>query len=68
MIYPDALGWVENEYSRLVETSGIRYKYSFMQGDPFHPPFDVKKEGDKLYQNNIEIPMLHFRRSKVFPL
>lgn len=61
-------GWVEGKYSRIVENSGLRYRYSFFQGDPYHPPFDLKKENGKLFQNNIEIPMLHFRRMKRFPL
>jgi len=65
---PESNGWVEGLYSRLLEKSGLRYKYSFFQGDPYHPPFDLRKEGDKLFQNNIEIPMLHFRRSKRWPL
>lgn len=69
LTYPNPTGWVEQGYSRLLEGSGLRYKYSGdLQGDPYHPPFDLRKEGDKLYQNNIEIPMIHFRRSKKYPL
>jgi len=68
MIYPEVNGWVENEYSRLVEQSGLKYRYSFEQGDPYHPPFNLVKKDGKLYQDGIEIPMLHFRRSKIWPL
>jgi hypothetical protein len=62
-------GWVEGLYSRLLENSGLEYKYSGdLQGDPYHPPFNLKKEDGKLYQDGIEIPMLHFRRRKIYPL
>lgn len=64
----EANGWVEKEYSRLVETSGLRYKYSFFQGDPYNPPFNLSKIDGRLYQDGVEIPMLHFRRLKVWPL
>jgi len=88
---PTAIGWVEDKYSRLLEESGLRYKYSGdLQGDPYRPPFKLKKENDKLSQlitigngtlgvsgrtkfyyepaEWFEIPMLHFRRSKIWPL
>lgn len=68
MITPECTGWVETEYSRLVERSGLRYKYSFHQGDPYNPPFNLKKIDGKLFQDDIEIPMLHFRRTKTWPL
>lgn len=68
MTTPDCTGWVEKGYSRLLEQSGLRYKYSFHQGDPYNPPFNLKKVDGKLFQNDIEIPMLHFRRTKKFPL
>ena len=65
----NALGWVEKEYSRLLEESGLNYKYSGdLQGDPYHPPFNLKKIDGKLFQDGIEIPCLHFRRSKIWPL
>lgn len=65
---PKVTGWVENSYSRLVERSGLRYKYSFFQGDPFHPPFNLAKVNGKLFQDGEEIAMLHFRRDKHWPL
>lgn len=61
-------GWVETEYSRAVEKSGLKYKYMMEQGDPFHPPFNLKLEGNTLYQDGKEIAMLHFRRKKQWPL
>lgn len=66
--YPESTAWVENGYSRLVEQSGLRYKYSFMQGDPYHPPFNLIKVAGKLFQDGEEIAMLHFRRDKHWPL
>lgn len=66
---PEPNGWVEGKYSRIVESSGLRYKYSGdLQGDPYHPPFNLKKIDGKLFQDGIEIPCLHFRRSKIWPL
>lgn len=61
-------GWVEMEYSRLVENSGLRYKYTFEQGNPWAEQFNIKKIDGKLYQDNIEIPMFHFRHSKRWPI
>jgi hypothetical protein len=67
--HPKPFGWVENEFSRLLEQSGLRYKYSGdLQGDPYHPPFNLIKEDGKLFQDGIEIPMIHFRRTKIYPL
>ena len=78
---PEINGWVENDYSRLLERSGLKYKYSEnLQGDPYNPPFTLVKEKDgKLIQIHKqspkhregdieEVPMLHFRRHKVWPL
>lgn len=61
-------GWVEQEYSRLLEKSGLRYQYTFWQGNPYTTTPNLKKEGDKLYQDDKEIMMFHFRRSKIWPL
>jgi hypothetical protein len=68
MDMPEPTGWVEGRYSIILEQSGLRYKYSMFQGDPYHPPFNLKKENGKLYQDGEEVAMLHFRRSKKFPL
>lgn len=68
MTSPEATGWIEEGYSRVVEQSGLRYKYSFFQGDPYHPPFNLIKVEGKLFQDDVEIPMLHFRRDKKWPL
>jgi glycosyltransferase involved in cell wall biosynthesis len=68
MIHPETNGWVENEFSRLVEQCGLRYRYSFFQGDPYNPPFNLTKVDGKLFQDGKEIPMLHFRHDKRWPL
>lgn len=68
MIYPEPNGWVEQEYSRLVEQSGLKYKYSFQQGMPYTTEPNLKKENGKLYQDGVEICMFHFRRSKRWPI
>ena len=64
--YPN--GWVEKEYSRVLEKSGLRYKYTFWQGDPYTLAPNLKFKNGKLYQDNKEIMMFHFRRSKRWPL
>lgn len=67
-------GWIEGEFSRVLERSGLRYKYTFWQGNPYDINPLLKKEDGKLYQdikhdgNWEEIMMFHFRRSKVWPL
>jgi hypothetical protein len=69
LISSEPNGWVETTYSRLVEGSGLMYKYSGdLQGDPYRPPFNLKKENGKLFQDGNEIAMLHFRRDKKWPL
>jgi hypothetical protein len=68
MIGPETTGWVEEGYSRLVEKSGLKYRYSFIQGNPYYPPFNLTKIDGKLYQDGVEIPMLHFRRTNIYPL
>lgn len=62
------LGWVEQEYSRIVETSGFKYSYNFFQGWPYTTTPNLAKENGKLYQDGEEIMMFHFRRSKKWPL
>lgn len=61
-------GWVEGEFSRVVEKSGLRYVYTFWQGNPYTETPNLKKENGKLYQDGEEIAMFHFRRSKKWPL
>jgi hypothetical protein len=68
MIFPEPNGWVEQEFSRTLERSGLRYTYTFWQGDPYHPPFNLKKIDGRLFQDGKEIMMLHFRRDKRWPL
>ncbi len=60
----DANGWVEGEFSRLLERSGLRYRYTFWQGNPYADNPKLEKKGKKLYQDGEEIMMFHFRKSK----
>ena len=60
--------WVERSYSRLLEQSGLQYKYSFEQGWPYTVTPNLMLEDGKLYQDGEEIAMFHFRRSKKYPL
>ena len=65
---PEANGWIESAFSRHLENSGLRYKYTFWQGNPYTTEPDLKLENGKLYQDGQEIMMFHFRRSKRWPL
>lgn len=68
MLDPEPNGWVEEEFSRAVERSGLRYKYTFWQGNPWAENPNLKKENGKLYQDGEEIMMFHFRKSKTWPI
>lgn len=69
-------GWIETDFSRTLELSGLRYKYDIsIQGFPFTDKPVLKKEGDRLLQlfneKNFdwrEVGLFHFRRSKKWPL
>jgi hypothetical protein len=60
-------GWVETVYSRALERSGLRYMYTFNQGNPWLMAPNLKLENGKLYQDGEEIMFFHFRHSKVWP-
>ena len=64
MVGEEPNGWVEKELSRLLEKSGLRYKYTFWQGDPYSDNPKLEKKGNKLYQDGEEIMMFHFRKLK----
>lgn len=72
MIYENPTGWVEQEYSWMLEQSGLRYAYTFNQGWPWTPQPILKKEGNRLSQEIngewTEIAFFHFRHSKRWPL
>jgi hypothetical protein len=68
MTQPEANGWIEGPYSRELEKSGLRYKYTFWQGNPYTLTPNLKLVDGKLYQDGEEIMMFHFRRSKRWPL
>lgn len=75
MTSPEPNGWVEQEFSRLIENSKIPHSYNFHQGNPWTDKPILKKEGNSLFQTEeslkgkwIEIMFFHFRRSKRWPL
>lgn len=68
MTDPIPNGWVEMDYSRYLESSGLRYKYMFAQGNPWADQFNLNKVDGKLYQDGEEIMMFHFRKTKKWPL
>lgn len=74
MEIPQPTGWIEKPYSRTLEESGLRYKYTFWQGDPYQYEPRLKLKDGKLYQDIKhngeweEIMTFHFRRSKRWPL
>lgn len=64
LIYPEPNAWVETDFSRCLEQSGLRYKYTFWQGWPYSTTPNLVKHDGKLYQDGEEVMMFHFRRSK----
>lgn len=68
----EATGWVEESFSRLLEQSGLRYEYTFWQGNPYTETPVLKKMEGGLYQiqgnSAVEIMMFHFRHTKKWPL
>lgn len=64
LIHPESNAWVEGEFSRLLEHSGLKYKYMSEQGDPWCDILNLKKENGILYQDGKPIPMFHFRHFK----
>ncbi len=74
MIHAEPNGWVEMEYSKTLEVSRLRYKYSSYQGYPWTKTPILKKEGNSLYQDIkgdgqwTEIAYFHFRYKKIWPL
>jgi hypothetical protein len=68
LVEPRANGWIEEEFSRLLEESGLRYKYTFWQGNPWAEQFNINKLFGRLYQDGEEIMMFHFRKTKQWPL
>lgn len=61
-------GWVEQEYSKVLEQSCLSYLYVSYQGDYTDTTTRLVKLNGKLYQYGDEIPMFHFRRRKAWPL
>lgn len=68
MIHPEPTGWVEQSFSRLLEQSGLRYLYTYWQGNPYTNTPNLGRIEGKLYQDGEEIMMFHFRHSKQWPL
>lgn len=64
---PRTTGWVETEYSRVLEASGLGYAYTNWQSrnlDNFDKLYWYR---DKLMEGSAEIAMAHFRRTKQYP-
>lgn len=69
MLDPKPNGWVEGEFSRSLEKSGLRYRYTFWQGNPWADVLRLEQREDgTLLQDGTEIMMFHFRRTKRWPL
>ncbi len=69
---PEPSGWVEQEFSRTLEKSGLKYLYTFNQGNPWTKEPILVKKGGRLNQlidtTWHEIMFFHFRHSKRWPL
>lgn len=65
ILNPEPTGWVEQEFSRAVEQK-TDYRYTFFQTkdlDKFNLEYD-----NGLYDDEKEIMMCHFKRTKIWPL
>lgn len=67
MTRPEAIGWIEEEFSRTLENSGLRYKYTFWQGKDPDKYQDVTYDKG-LFDGKEEIMLFHFNRHKIYPL
>ena len=74
MTIPEPTGWIEKPFSRTLEESGLRYKYTFWQGNPYDENPHLKFKDGKLFQDIKkngeweEIMTFHFKRSKRWPI
>lgn len=64
---PATTGWVETEYSRLVESGLINYAYTNWQAQNLNNFDRCRWDGDRLMEGNEERMVLHFRRTKEYP-
>ncbi len=67
MTRPGAVGWIEEEFSRTLENSGLRYKYTFWQAKDQDNDSNIRWN-DGLYDGADEIMTYHFRRTKRYPI
>lgn len=68
MIGEQPTGWVEKEFSSLLEESEFKWVYTFHQGNPWTKEPKLSMINGKLYQDGEEIMQFHFRHSKKWPL
>lgn len=66
MSLKESTGWVEMGFSRLLESSGLRYAYTFWQANPDRMHALTMRDGS-LYEDDREVMMAHFRRTKQWP-
>jgi len=64
---PVTTGWVETEYSRIVERSALTYRYTNWQTKNLDRFDGLHWDGDMLMEGRHEVAMAHFRRTKEYP-
>jgi hypothetical protein len=64
---PEPTGWAEKEFSRLVERN-LNYKYTYYQQTNSRDFSKLSFEDGKLYDDDRQIMMAHFRHTKEYPL
>lgn len=64
---PTTTGWVETEYSRLVESGLINYAYTNWQAQNLNNFDSLRWDGDRLMEGRDEVMLAHFRRTKEYP-
>lgn len=64
---PATTGWVEQDYSRLVESGLINYQYTNWQTKDLNRFDSLRWDGDRLMEGRDEVMLAHFRRTKEYP-
>jgi hypothetical protein len=64
---PQPTGWAENEYTETINKLA-NVKYTLYQNKDFSDMSAINYSDGKLYDGQDEIMMVHFRRTKIYPL
>lgn len=63
---PAVSGWVETDFTQLLNSTGLRVRYDFRHG--YEHPERLRREGVRLFEGEREVSFFHFRRTKRWPV